>query len=61
MGEIPYMIWTFFKAKLNCIKFKIIHKKIIDMRDGSIIRIFEALFLVSSIFLVIFIIFRLTS
>jgi len=61
MGENPYMIWVFFNGKLNCIKFKIIHKKIIEMRDGSIIRFFEYLFLVSSIFLVIFIVASLTS
>jgi len=61
MGENPYMTWVFFNGKLNCIKFKIIHKKIIEMRDGSIIRFFEALFLVSSILLVIFIVASLTS
>jgi len=61
MGKNPYMIWGFFKGKLNCIKSKIIHKKIIEMRDGSIIRFFEYLFLVSSILLAIFIVARLTS
>ena len=55
------MILIFLIAKLNYVNFRHFTKKIIEMRDGSIIRFFEYLFLVSSIFLAIFIVASLTS